>query len=170
MEVRDAIIDDARRIAEVHVRSWQAAYRGQLPDDYLASLSVDQRESVWREILGTSAWPASGALVVTRDANVVGFAHLGPSRDADSLPLTGELTAIYLAPEVWGQGGGRALIRRAVDRLREATFTSATLWVLDSNSRARRFYEAGGWLPDGAQKVDEGRGFPIREVRHRRRL
>ena len=54
--------------------------------------------------------------------------------------------------------------------LAEAEFIQVTLWVLDSNVRARRFYAAGGWSADGAQKLDESRGFPIAQVRYRRSL
>ena len=43
MNIRAAVAADARGIAEVHVRSWQAAYRGQIPDSVLAGLSVDAR-------------------------------------------------------------------------------------------------------------------------------
>jgi ribosomal protein S18 acetylase RimI-like enzyme len=58
----------------------------------------------------------------------------------------------------------------ALDRLVSAGFSEATLWVLDSNARARRFYEAGGWSADGAQKRDEDRGFPVTQVRYRKPL
>ncbi len=53
-------------------------------------------------------------------------------------------------------------------RMANADFVEVTLWVLDSNVRARRFYEAGGWSTDGGQKLDESRGFPITQVRYRR--
>ena len=56
----------------------------------------------------------------------------------------------------------------ALGRLAEAGFHQATLWVLDTNVRARRFYEAAGWSADGTVKRDERLGFPIREVRYRR--
>jgi hypothetical protein len=44
MITRDAELRDAGGIAKVHVRSWQAAYAGIVPDEDLAQLSVDQRE------------------------------------------------------------------------------------------------------------------------------
>jgi hypothetical protein len=58
----------------------------------------------------------------------------------------------------------------ALLHLVEAKFNELTLWVLDSNVRARRFYEAGGWATDGVRKTDESRGFPIAQVRYRRSL
>lgn len=89
------------------------------------------------------------------------------SRDEDGAGV-GEVTAIYLLDSHWGQGAGRELMAAAVEHLGAAGFTEATLWVLESNARARRFYEAAGWRPDGTVKVDESRGFPLREVRYRR--
>jgi ribosomal protein S18 acetylase RimI-like enzyme len=65
---------------------------------------------------------------------------------------------------------GRRLMEEARGRLAVAGFTQVTLWVLDSNDRARRFYEAGGWSADGAAKQDDSRGFPLSEVRYRRSL
>jgi hypothetical protein len=47
--IRPATAEDAAGIAAVHVRSWQVAYRGQLPDALLDSLSVDQRTRWWGE-------------------------------------------------------------------------------------------------------------------------
>ena len=51
-----------------------------------------------------------------------------------------------------------------------AGFDEATLWVLDTKSRARRFYEAAGWHAGGAVKQDARRGFVLNEVRYRRAL
>jgi RimJ/RimL family protein N-acetyltransferase len=61
-------------------------------------------------------------------------------------------------------------VAAAVDGLRQARFTTATLWVLEGNGRARRFYERAGWAPDGTHKDDVLAGTPIREVRYRRSL
>ena len=170
MHVRPAEEGDARSVAQVHVRSWQEASRGQVPESYLAGLSVDQREPIWQGILAQTAWPATGTLLLVKDEEVIGFAHISPTRDHHSRPNVGEITAIYLAPQHWGQGGGQLLIEGALSALREAGFDEATLWVLDTNERAQRFYRAGGWVADGAAKVDESRGFPLRELRYRRPL
>ena len=108
-------------------------------------------------------------LIAEVDGHVVGFAAIGPSGDEDG-GGDGEVRAMYLIAGHWGQGIGRALMGSALDALRQAGFTEATLWALATNERARRFYEAGGWAPDGAVKRDDSRGFPITELRYRRRL
>jgi ribosomal protein S18 acetylase RimI-like enzyme len=87
---------------------------------------------------------------------LLGFVAYSPSRDDDADPdLVGEIDAIYVLPSAWGEGVGRRLMGAALARLAEAEFVQVTLWVLDSNIRARRFYEIAGWLADGAQKTDE---------------
>ena len=80
MIIRDAELRDARGIAEVHVRSWQAAYAGIVPDRDLAQLSVDQREQFWAQILSKGV--RATFVLVNRDL-VVGWSGFGPARDED---------------------------------------------------------------------------------------
>jgi GNAT superfamily N-acetyltransferase len=120
-----------------------------LPDDYLDRLSVDEREKTHRGHLEepSSEW---GTLVADDGGRVVGFSTYGPSRDDDAPSATGEVPAIYLAPDVIGTGVGRELLAETIVALRAAGFTRASLWVLEANVRARRFYEKAGWEWDGS--------------------
>jgi ribosomal protein S18 acetylase RimI-like enzyme len=155
VRIREAEPKDAEAIAGVHVRSWQAAYRGQLTDDYLDGLSVQERVEQHR---GALASPGDRRTwVVDEGGRVVGFAVTGPSQDADADERTGELYAIYLEPDRFGSGIGKTLSDHAVADLRERGFRTATLWVLDTNDGARRFYEREGWATDGlatSERVD----------------
>ena len=171
VRVRQARAGDAKAIAAVHVRSWQAAYRGMMRQDYLDGLDPAQREALWDSVLAENAWPRAGVLVLEDQATVAGFASFCPTRDQDEDPArVAEITAIYLMPITWGIGAGRQLMTAALDVLAAADYRQATLWVLDSNWRARRFYHAGGWQADGTVKTDDRRGFPLTEVRYRRLL
>jgi ribosomal protein S18 acetylase RimI-like enzyme len=175
VSIRAARADDARAIATAHVRSWQAAYRGLIPQDYLDSLDPEHRVARWAARLSQveGGWPRTGVLVAQEADQVVGFAGFSPVRDPDLDPATvGELTTIYLLPQAWGQGHGRELMAAALAALRQAGYREAVLWVLDSNDRARRFYLAAGWRADGgAKQVDlDGTGFPLSEVRYRHPL
>ncbi len=159
---------DAGAIAAVHVASWQAAYRGLLPDEYLASQSVPIRTGQWETVL---ADPQAGhVLVVLREGQVVGFAHAGPSGDTDAPPLTGEIVTIYLHPDVWGQGLGRQLQDEVLRRLTRDGFRSATLWMLATNDRARRFYLRQGWSLIEGQRTQEFGGQEVIDHRFSRRL
>ena len=162
LTVRPATVDDARAIAEVHVASWQAAYRGLLPQEYLDGISVEQRAARRRESLANGH---GTTLVAVDSGTVVGFAVTGRSRDEDADDSVGELYALYLRPDVWGVGAGAQLHDAALRSL--AGFGSNTLWVLDTNARARRFYERHGWQPDGVTKLDDRMGVDLSEVRYR---
>jgi len=156
LPIREAVPADARSIAEIHVRSWQASYRGQLTDDYLDGLSVEERLEQNRRSLEEP--PAGWRTWVAQEGkDVVGFAVTGPSQDADATERTGEVYAIYLEPDRVGTGAGRELFEHAVGDLRGRGFEAATLWVLETNERARRFYEVAGWRADGtvtSERVD----------------
>lgn len=169
MEIRRALADDALGVATVHVRSWQAAYRGLLPDPYLDQLDVERRRVGWTRAIAETDWPRGGTLVAAEaNANVVGFANVGPARDDDVDPLVvGELAAIYALPAVWGSGVGRRLMVAAVNVLRDAGNAEAILWVLEGNDRAQRFYEIGGWQLDGAAKDVVIADTHLAEVRYR---
>jgi GNAT superfamily N-acetyltransferase len=171
MAVRPAGVDDAARIAEIHVRSWQVAYQGLMPQDYLDGLDPAQRLATRIERLETADWSCGGCFVVTGvDGQLAGFADTGRTRDADVSDRVGEIRAIYLVPDAWGQGLGRELMSAALDHLTTCSYEQVALWVLDTNARARRFYEMAGFRPDGAVKVDGTHGFPLTEVRYRRPL
>jgi ribosomal protein S18 acetylase RimI-like enzyme len=93
-------------------------------------------------------------LVAERDGALLGFASAGASRDDDATQgtgeVTGEVTAIYLAEGAAGTGLGRDLFSGIQLELRSRGFTQATLWVLETNARACRFYERQGWRWDGS--------------------
>jgi GNAT superfamily N-acetyltransferase len=64
-----------------------------------------------------------------------------------------ELVAIYVHPDRWNQGIGRALVAEAVNRSTELGFSELSLWTLTLNDRALAFYEALGWEPDGREQT-----------------
>jgi GNAT superfamily N-acetyltransferase len=167
--IRPASIDDADAVGEVHVRAWQAAYRGAMPDDYLDGLQARDHATRWREHLTA---PSSDAelLVVADDHRVVGFASLGPAIDSDAPADVGQLYAINLDPDVWGRGLGRALFNVATDRLTALGYVEAVLWVVPDNERARRLYESEGWSDDDLRRDDEVFGVVVSQMRYRRLL
>lgn len=166
MKLRSAEFGDARDIAEVHVLAWQVTYRGMIPDAHLDALSVAERADNWRQLIAGFDARKSGMFVAFDDAKLLGFACFCPCRDLDATSDVGELSAIYVHPDHWSHGIGRRLLQRAVEGLRTAGFSSATLWVVDANARARRFYESAGWTTDGVTKYDERPGFTLHEVRY----
>jgi GNAT superfamily N-acetyltransferase len=117
MLIRLAQPEDAMAVARVHVRSWQAAYRGLLPDDYLDKLRPEDRAKTY----DFSTLDPSKPRTIVADENgvIYGFATTAPARDSDR-PDHGELCGFYVEPERWGRGIGVELISAARDRLMKA--------------------------------------------------
>jgi len=169
--IRPATLADTGGIGLVHVRSWQSAYRGKMPQDYLDRLDPAVRAQAWQTVMAGTDPSRGGVLAAAEGGGITGFASFGPSRDGDTDPqVTGEVFAIYVDPDAWGTGTGRELMAGAVAELARLGYTDAILWVLDANDRARRFYALAGWAEDGAVKTDGSRGFDITEVRYRKVL
>lgn len=153
--------------ASIHVRAWQQAYRRLLPDDYLDALRPEDRARRYRFGDPDPRQPAT--VVAVLDDVIRGFATTGPSPDED-LPDAGMLHALYVDPDSWGHGLGRALIAEAKARMKGLGFEQAALWVLVGNERAQRFYAADGWQPDGTRRLQHVWGVTVDEVRYRRAL
>jgi GNAT superfamily N-acetyltransferase len=113
--LRHATGDDARAIADVHVAAWRWAYRGQLPDELLEGLSVDDREAMWAASFLDPEDRGAVIVACDDDGQVIGFANAGPSRDEGTPGTTGEVRAIYVVHEVQGKGVGARLLD-AVER------------------------------------------------------
>lgn len=163
--IRRAGSEDAGGIAKVHVETWQYAYRGQIPDHFLASLSIPDRTQFWQQIL-VDPNVLSTTFVAVVNGTIVGFASAGPCRDDDMPTGTGELYAIYVSPEAMGKGAGAALHAASLDYLRELGSLQATLWVLSSNDKSRAWYERKGWAIEGRSKTDTVRDVELHELRY----
>lgn len=165
---RPATLRDAKAIAEIHVASWQQAYKGILSDEHLDSLSLDKRQAFWREAIDLCE---PQVVVVSDGTQIAGFVAFDRSRDKGTPSSTGEIWAIYAHPKYWGRGAGLALWDAARDGLQEEGCTKVTLWVALRNERALRFYDLAGFkreLPS-AKTVDIG-GTRIEEIRLHRSL
>lgn len=158
---------DFDAVCELHVRAWQAAYRGIVPQDFLDAM--DPAERARRARGGDLA----GQHVAEAGGEIVGWLALGPYRSEDDgpdapAPGSGEVEAIYARLDRVGTGIGRALMAYGLAELDRAGLRPVLLWVLTDNARARRFYEAAGFRPDGTTHTYEVGGATLPEVRYRR--
>jgi len=153
--------------ARVHVRSWQVAYRGLMPDDYLDQLRPEDRAQRYNFAHVDPLQPHT--IVAVTDDVICGFATTMPARDAD-VSGYGELCALYIDPDDWGRGIGVALVSAARAHLVRQGFRNALLWVLEGNTRADRFYRKDGWAPDGLRRTDEIWGIQVNDLRYQRPL
>ena len=163
-QIRETRLTDAEGIAKVHVRTWQSAYSGLVPDSYLQSLTVELRTITWIRNI-ENALPKTRIFVAEFGNQIVGFLSVGANREIGPTS-EGEIFAIYVDPEFQGQGIGSALMSAGAQRLRNDGFTTAILWVLHDNLPTRSWYESHGWKADGESKLDRRHDFILTEVRY----
>ena len=184
--IRSASPEDAAQIAAVMRDSWFAGYDGIIAPAIIDRATAPDGGARIRQSFRIRPWQRMIAAVARGPApagatRIVGYASFGPERDVLDMPwpypLTpagsageiAELYALYVHPAWWSTGTGRALMDQVLAKVRAAGYAYITLWVLEANARARRFYQRAGFAPDGARHVlDDLDG--VTEIRYRRAL
>jgi len=134
-----------------------------MPDDVIARTDLAYRTRFWTERLATRDWPV---FMIDEGGESVAFCQAIASPDPDDDPKTvGHITSIHVLPQLRGNGHGRALVDRAFAEFRRRGMREVTLWVLEGNASARRFYEGQGFYNDGGRKAYPGTDVP--EARYR---
>ena len=143
--VRLARATDAEPLVRCHLACWQETYTGLVPQQALeeALAARGERTERWRGILRDAA----GTFVAEHEGEVVGFASVGPAPEEDLGDLP-RVHALYVLRAQWGTGLGHRLLQASLGD------QPASLWVLAANARARRFYAAHGFEPDGQERVN----------------
>jgi L-amino acid N-acyltransferase YncA len=149
--IREAQPEDARAIAEVHVASWKSSYAGLIPEEYLATLSVEKRAEMWAGAFRQREKdPRCKTLFVCEDAHgqIQGFVAGGVERE-QGCGYGSELYAIYLQHELQRSGAGSLLTQKLAQWLQSHGYRNMRVWVLEQNP-SRAFYErlGGALLPE----------------------
>jgi ribosomal protein S18 acetylase RimI-like enzyme len=99
--------------------------------------------------------------------DLVGFCSVAmPSRDEEADERTAEIGALYVDPDHWHEGMGRAMLTAALSELGEKGWRDVILWVLPENRAAFAFYERFGFeVEEGVEKLEERSGRPVIRLR-----
>lgn len=165
--VRPARRADARAVADIQVRAWQAAYRDLLPPAALAEVTSEVARERWRERWAAAVTappsPRHRLLVAVASDLVVGFAASAPAEDPGDDPAdTAELVTLLVDPMHGRAGHGSRLLAATVDLLREDGFGTLITWVFEDDEVMRGFFGSAGWAPDGTSRtLDMGLPVPM---------
>ncbi|MBR4461290.1 MAG: GNAT family N-acetyltransferase [Erysipelotrichaceae bacterium] len=144
--------------AYVHWKSWHEAYPDIVDPSYLTKLTLEKCEEI------AFAFPDN--LLIAKDHDrIIAFVSYGDCRDED-LSDTGEVYAIYVLEEYYGQGIGSRLMEAAMEELKDRS--AIAVWVLKDNEKAIRFYEHQGFHSDGKEVIKK-LGSPVAVIRMIRR-
>lgn len=149
--IRPATPADAQRCAEIHIRSWDAAYTGRIPQECIERARA-RRPSLWSTIIPTANNQSHYVIADGDTGEIAGFFVIEPARDADLPASVLELTSLYLDPAFLRRGLGRAAVQWIRTAAAERYFDTVSTWVLIGNAEAQAFYRACGFSPDGAVK------------------
>ena len=169
LRVRPATSEDVEAIAALHVAGYESTYRGMVPDAVIDSRPIELRRRVWGERLAAPG-QREFVLVAELEGEIAGFSsgRVATAEEGGDGERIGCWENLYLRPDVVGSANslkvGFALHQATLDGLAACGFDEAVNFVIEGNDRARRFFEAVGWKPDGAQRVTEG----VVHHRHRR--
>ena len=163
LNIRYANADDADSLGLVYSQSYQAAFRGIIPDHILEDVfSFEKRSAGLRKEL------SEGLLsnVIMHKENVpVGFLTYGKSKDEDLDSSFVEILRIYILPCCWGLNIGSELMSWGIEELRQKGYSNISLWVIEENKRAIRLYERMGFAHDGVSRIINV-GKEIKDLRY----
>jgi lincosamide nucleotidyltransferase A/C/D/E len=160
--IRSASLDDVAAVAAIRHRSWKSAYAGLMPDAVLDAMDIGANLARDWSFVSSPPTARHGVLVAGEPGSVVGIAVMGPEADDDDVAV---IYRLYMDPTAYGLGIGARLLAEATEWLQQRDYKQLTLWVLDGNVRAQRFYEREGWQCDGTrldESVPEGSWTSVR--------
>jgi len=146
INIRLANLDDASAMADVHIRSWEVAYRGLMPDDFI----TEQNQCRLDRFRTTLSAENRFHYVVEKDGVIVGNLSLGPARDDDADDTCYEIYGLYLLPAYFRQGIGSVAMRWSFCQARRLGKSAMLLWVLQGNEGSIKFYQSQGFTFDGS--------------------
>ena len=136
--IREARADEAETLAEIQREASVAAYPHIFPPE-LYPYPTEAVVERWQEALADQ----EVTVLVAEEGRPVGVVMCRPEW----------LDGLYVRPDRWGRGVGRALHDEVLARLRAAGYERCHLWVLEANDRARQLYERLGWRENGDTRV-----------------
>ena len=160
--IRYADINDSKILGYIHAQSWKTAYKTIIPYSILDNISAQKREKYFHKVLFEKS---EENVLIFSGNDPVGFITLGECRDEDLDSSWGEIWGIYLLPSHWNQGIGTELINWGINVLQSRGYGKVSLWVLEKNINARKFYEKLAFSHDGLKKRLNF-GIPLNEYRY----
>ena len=156
---------DAFDMAEVHMRSWEVAYKDIIPMDYIKAKNATRHELYQRIITDENTMQ----YVIQVDNKTVGIMGVGEPKDDDADESYYELHGIYLHPDYYRKGIGTQAVDFAFDKARKLGKRYMNVWVLAENYNSINFYKKCGFIADGKTRIRDF-GKDIDSMRMRKEL
>ena len=162
INIRKALINDAYDIAICHILSWQSAYKGIVPDEYLKNMLLDKEKLVERYRNNIENQKDCEYYCVNYLKKVIGWITINKNDETN----IGEIWAIYLQEDYWGKGYGKIMLNFAINCLKKLGSSDIFLWVFEENYRARYFYEKNNFEFNGVEREVDRYGKPLIQLKY----
>ena len=157
---------DAPDMAEIHARSWEAAYKDFIPMEYIKEKNAT-RPDLWKRIITDDN---TERYIIQADGKTVGFMHIAIAKDDDIGDDYYELHGLYLHPDFFRKGIGTQAVNFAFDKARELGKRYINVWVFAENENSIRFYEKCGFTADGRTNTHDLGSKTTKSIRMKKDL
>jgi len=159
MHIRKFQITDLHACAQLHKLSQRESEKGVIFECDLDRHGLNHFIDNWTTWSGMDDMDI---IVADNNDTIVGLCIYGkirtrPDFDKGIVPKYGsEIYALYVHPDHFRKGIGRALFTKTIEALKSQNKKSLLLWTLKKNKRACAFYDAFGGQKIGKKRVDMG--------------
>ena len=136
---------DAKTAAYTHAVAWQQSYRGTFDEAYLLSKSVEVRK---QEFISRISADSYFDYLIYKKQIPIGILIL----EADSKNVL-EIESLYILEAFRNVGAGSAALAFVVKTAEALGKRKISLWTLECNKRARRFYEQNNFVVTGEKRT-----------------
>ncbi len=154
MIIRRARIGDEQNIAKVIIYTWKDAYKSIVPDDFLADLTIDKHEQLFKEQIKEETF----FVLENDDGNIIGMVSGGKDR---SNAFDCEIVAIYILPEYQKMGYGRQLFKNIIKDHRANNHHSMIIWTFKENKDQKFYEKLGGSIQKTGMHLIGDKEIPI---------
>lgn len=148
--IRRVAPGDEAILAYIQTESWKAAFKDILAEDVLnRCTNFDRAKQMYRGLLEEKK---GNGYILEINGKGHCIAWWDASREADMEGFA-ELICIHSLQDNWGKGYGSKMMDKVLEDIAAAGYTKIMLWVFEENERAKKFYEAKGFVKSEKSKV-----------------
>lgn len=139
--IRNVRKEDIPDVVDIQISSWQTAYRGIVDDKYLDNMNKEERIEKRNK-----DYQNGGFIVAEINGEIVGFSRyaFNNSFTPDVQDIDCELLALYVKPNLKGNGIGRKMFEHVTNEFKNKNKSKMILWCFKENYPSRKFYERMG--------------------------
>lgn len=148
--IRKVMPGDETVLAYIQTESWKAAFKDILEEEELTRCAnFDRATQMYQRLLEEQK---GNGYILEISGKGHCIAWWDTSREGD-MPDYAELICIHSLQDNWSKGYGSKMMDRVLTDIAEAGYKKVMLWVFEKNTRARKFYEAKGFVKGEKSKT-----------------